>query len=811
MQTTSDDNKIRSPRFNLPAFAAALIALALVIFRSVLMPGQLLFTTDDGIGALALRKNALPFGWLGWWDDTTMIGLGTILNINWTNLLLAILPVEFFLNWIHAIDLLAASIFFALYLRNRKVGWPAITLGAIAAFWIGSNFTLTHAGHIGKFGVLIFAAAYLWLSDLAVKRKSWALGLLAGGCIGFMFLEQADVALFCAMLLVPASAFQLWKERGSRLGASVAVLLAMGVAAGLIAFHAIWSGYQGSVKGVAALNQEDPKAQWEFATQWSWPPEESIDFIAPGYTGWASGDASGPYWGRMGRSAGWDQTHQGFRNFKLENHYLSVMAVALAVWVAVLAFGRRLLDGERRMFVIIWSVVTGLALLLSFGKYFPLYRMLFALPGISSIRNPNKFLHLFQIGLGVLAALGLDEFLKSADGAKRLRAVLWGLAALLFLWGLGTISGMNSSVPALSSQGWGPAAQRIVLLKGVALIHGGVAAALLAVFVMLTPRMKGKPAWAWLPVALLAVDSIFLASHYISSQSRDMVKESDLIRFLKSDGVGGRVALATQESFYNYWLTYLFPYYGIQTFNFTQMPRMPVDYENFLQAVGRNPIRLWQATAVNYILGPAQVWNQIQADAQFRSHFALRYAYNVTQRPDGVIEPVTATASQPGQHCVIEYTNATPRYSLIGRWRGATDEEMLNRLKDTAADLNAETLLLRDANVPDSPADAPANAGSVTIREYRPGRVVLGISVTSPAVLRSVERFAPEWKALVDGKPEPVFRCDYILQGLRVEPGLHEVELRYAPALWSLGVQGAGVAICLLSALFLAIKRAQNV
>ena len=39
----------------------------------------------------------------------------------------------------------------------------------------------------------------------------------------------------------------------------------------------------------------------------------------------------------------------------------------------------------------------------------------------------------------------------------------------------------------------------------------------------------------------------------------------------------------------------------------------------------------------------------------------------------------------------------------------------------------------------------------------------------------------PGWVATVDGRPAPIHRVDYLLQGVRLHPGRHQVRLVYAP------------------------------
>ena len=69
-------------------------------------------------------------------------------------------------------------------------------------------------------------------------------------------------------------------------------------------------------------------------------------------------------------------------------------------------------DSERRAEIIFWGCAAVITLMLAFGKFFPLYALFYKLPFVNSIRNPNKFLQVFQLTLGILAAYGLDGMLQ---------------------------------------------------------------------------------------------------------------------------------------------------------------------------------------------------------------------------------------------------------------------------------------------------------------------------------------------------------------------------------------------------------------
>ncbi|MCF7838643.1 MAG: hypothetical protein K9N49_08430 [Candidatus Marinimicrobia bacterium] len=415
--TTPAASPAPAPPRKTPWRALALLILwAVFMFAAVLNPQAVLFSTDDNLGATTWRATMLPEGLAGAWDPSALLGQPTSFSASLTNLLLWILPTSVFINWIHAFYLAGASFFLLLYLRHWRLAWSACALATLTAFWLGNNFTLTYAGHIPKFAILMWVCAYLWLIERASARRSAAQAILAGFVLGLQFGEQPDVALFCALVLGAYTLFVLWRDHRRAPALWLRLLAPLLLVALLMAVHPLYSGYRTAVQDMASLNPADPDAQWDFCTQWSWPPEESIDFVAPGYMGWRSGEPAGPYWGRMGRSAGWEQTRRGFLNFKLENQYLGAIPVLFALTGLLLAWRRHPPGATAtapadpwQLTLRCWTLITLVTLLLAFGKHFPLYRLFYQLPMISSIRNPNKFLHLFQIGVAILAAAGLDR------------------------------------------------------------------------------------------------------------------------------------------------------------------------------------------------------------------------------------------------------------------------------------------------------------------------------------------------------------------------------------------------------------------
>jgi len=243
------------------------------------------------------------------------------------------------------------------------------------------------------------------------------------------------------------------------------------------------------------------------------------------------------------------------------------------------------------------------------------------------------------------------------------------------------------------------------------------------------------------------------------------------------------------------------------------MPRMPTDYKQFFNAVGMNPLRLWQLSAVGFVLAPAQLWGQFQKDPVFKEAFELMFAYNV--RPavwEGkpmptAVEVVPATADQPGQHIVMRLLKPAPRFALIGAWEVADDAVTLQRL--AAPDyVPFERVLVAPGQSLEKPGAATSPGGQVQVLEYRPGRIKLKTSSVAPAVLRAADKYDADWRALVDGRKSEVLRVDFIFMGVYLEPGVHEVLLEYAPARWPLAVQALGFLI--FAGALLALLRRKN-
>jgi hypothetical protein len=365
------------------------------------------------------------------------------------------------------------------------------------------------------------------------------------------------------------------------------------------------------------------------------------------------------------------------------------------------------------------------------------------------------------------------------------------------------------------AQGWGNAAPAIVSNQIAALLRAAGMAFLAWGLLMILPRDRGiwmrwRSRIAWAAVAVVMLDQLTVSRHYVQTvRAENVIGSNAVTDYLKSNLGSQRAYLVAQESFYNHWLTYLFPYHHIQTFNVTQI-RMPPDYERFLSTVGRGaPDRLWRQFAVGQILGPSQAWQQLQNLAGFKGQLNLGMTYDVAQQGEGVAV-VPASASKPGSQMIARITAPAPRYALIGGWQVAGDDQTLAALANPSQPL-FETAFVAEGSGANLPASSGKGIiGKVDVASYRPGAVTLKTSAEQPAVLRASDRYTSFWKAFVDGKPAQLLRCDFLFQGVFLPAGNHEVVLKYAPPLTTLWIQFAGMGLCVLAALILIIQRLRS-
>ncbi len=362
----------------------------------------------------------------------------------------------------YALAAYLAALGLAYYLKGRGV-CPLARYGAAAAYGLmGYNFTLFSAGHLGWFVYLMYGPFCFGLVDRCVRKGKWSNWAILGGVLAWSAAQQPDMwLLFSAMAFAygvfKTAARTLSAPAGGRLGAFARVCAGAALSAAVLAAagwpqlrRAIFVETANRERQIAASDPASPgdrrkapaeeraerERRYAFCTNWSLPPDETLEFVVPDVNG-ASSDPrvspSSPYRGRIGM-----QVAPGrWRPYRQHSLYMGLVTACLALAGAAFGLGRRkgaplcAALASSRGDIAFWCAASALLLLCAFGAFTPFYRLVFALPVGDLIRCPVKFVHLLEWCVAALAGFGAHAVLSSRLAGKAPLASALAVAAAL--------------------------------------------------------------------------------------------------------------------------------------------------------------------------------------------------------------------------------------------------------------------------------------------------------------------------------------------------------------------------------------------
>jgi hypothetical protein len=551
----------------------------------------------------------------------------------------------------------------------------------------------------------------------------------------------------------------------------------------------------------------------------------------------------GCYWGRIGRSPAMEKYIEngeqgppphGFMRYSGGGFYAGVSVVLLALWAIIQSLSRKdsIFSLSQRRWLWFWSVAAILSVLLSFGHFAPFYQLIYALPYFSTIRNPVKFINLASFILIVIFAYGVDGLWRkymttsgSVAKSHRVGLKVWWINAGKFekfwIYGCGLALGLSllgwliyasdrqALINYLETVNFDDSeAQQIASFSirqvGWFMLFFVLSAAFMAC-VFSGAFAGARTRWAGIILGLLMVVDLGRADlpwiiywnypeKYASNPVLDRLRITPYEhRVTILPGPMSEDFSMLNDLYRQIWLQQQFPYYNIQSLDIVDMSRVPKDFMACLDAMnginngmGFQPfIRYWKLTNSRYELGSADALQLLnkdinQPDQQFRiiERFDIVPKPGIT-RPDS-LEQLTAVTNENGTYALFDFPGALPRAKLYSQWQVNTNNQAI--LKQVGSpDFDPDRSVLVANQLPAAPtaANSKQNAGTVDLTSYKPKDIVLKSDAASPTVLLLNDHFDPNWKVLVDGKREPLLRCNYIMCGVYLPPGAHTVEFRF--------------------------------
>ncbi len=525
-------------------------------------------------------------------------------------------------------------------------------------------------------------------------------------------------------------------------------------------------GSKGILEKTTGQAQQSDSDYYQYHTNWSFSPEEVATFVVPSFYGFGNSTYQGPL--------------TNGREVEVNTYFGQMPFVDVAMYMGVLVFFLGLFAVFTRWkepFVQFLTILSGIALLLSFGKNFPvLFDFLFYyLPYFDKFRVPSMVLVLVQLSFPVLAGLGLMKIISLRD-EKNENLVKWiknialvftvVFALTVFLnsaiagWFAGRVNdhaaAISSSQPQYAQQFRALADYSAGMFTTDMLIAFGF---LSAAFWFSFLYIKGKLSKDILVISIIVLtlidlwridargaryesnpdlQSLFNTPDYVTAIKNQNDKDPFRMLNLKQDGSMGSL---NRNSNYNayFLLEDYFGYSGIK----------PRSYQDIIDIVGPVNATMWRMLNVKYI---------------------------VTDKPmpfDGFGEIL----NDPKTH-VYENLNALPRVYFVDKVEQKPDIDVLRSAKENGFDpkqvayVNGATI---NADVPDSTA-------SVKITGYKDEILEADVNASGNNFLFFGDTYIPTgWKAYIDGNKTPLYKVNHGFMGILVPKGRHKIEFNYAP------------------------------
>ncbi len=688
---------------------------------------------------------------------------------------------------------------FAMALLMGMSAWVGIIVGL--AYGLSTYFFLIiGAGHVTKMWALIYAPAMVGSIHFTLRRNMWLGGaltaLFASLEVGAnhpqitYYFVLAVVALWISDLV-----FALREKRGVDFAKRTAVLCVAAVLALGSMFSQLYYTMQhtsDTVRGGSALVAEGERKglDIEYATAWSYGIDESANLLVPNFMGGSSADTfskSGEV-AKSLRDLGMSSvatqlpTYWGDQPYTAGPTYLGAIAIFLALLGLILAPSRD------RWWILAASLV---ALLFSWGyhamwftefcfKYLPLY---------NKFRAVSTALVVVECSVPLLAGMALWQLYKGWSDKRRLTraiaiaaGVVGGLCLILavggrslydfgyerdgemmsdqFLYMFENMQGGESYIKQGMHNELGyrtaeaMAAERAEIVADDALrslLFVVAAAMVLLVALRLDDRWR-KVAFG--VVAVMVVVDILPVNLRYQPYERFVEKRKTKVVPTPAD----KQILADKEL-------------GYRVFNLSVSPFNDASTSMFHRSVGGYhgaKMGRYQDLIDHYL----NKGNEAVLDMLNTKYVIMR---------DGK---------------VVERTSANGAAWFV---EGVEIVESADEALAALATTDLRRVAVAEVG---SPRPEVEGRGTITLKEYRPNRLVYDYSLTGGvgvAVFSEIY-YDKGWQAYVDGKPAESFRADYLLRAMVLPEGEHTVEWRFRAPNW--GTTSAVSLICSILIIF---------
>ncbi|MEP7197882.1 MAG: YfhO family protein [Saprospiraceae bacterium] len=725
-----------------------------------------------------------------------------------------------FLSYLQSIPLYLAkppiNTFFALMLFSYLgllffgLGTYIAALAAVVIAFSTGNILLLEAGHLSKLAVMGFATCILIGIWTCYFKNRWiGLALFGFGFAMQVLNNHVQMSYYILLGAVPLFILTLietiknknWKDFGINtllLGAIALVGLMASATTILTTKEYVTQTMRGgSVLSTSATTGESSNKsglEWDYATNWSNGVLDLAAAIIPGVVGGASGEkamnnsslkaalkearipvnantAIPGYWGALPFTGG--------------PFYMGILLVLLFI------MGCFLIDGKIKWWFLISTI---LLMLMSMGRHFEFFnKLLFdTLPFLNKFRAPSSILTVVGLYMGMFGFYSLAKILSNELEAEKIKKALYysaGILALIliFFWIIGpgffdmTKGESNDQTKVLV--GLREAMMRGDAFRGLIILILGTALIYLYNLKKIKSNLFLGAYAAIMLFDLFSINSRYIThSDFVSDAAGNAVFKPRKVddQILADKELGYRVFDATIDTYNS-----SFPSYYHRTIGGYHPAKLRRYQDIIDHCLGNEKVQL--GTMLQTFTGNPNDSAFVQSMSQLHVMNMLNTKYFILGEQGKEI-----ALPNPAAYGAAWFVNNI-------QWVNNADEEIAAL---STANLKSTAVIHNEWK--SEVANSGDGSGTIQLIEYKPNSVKYSTDNSSDqiAVLSEIW-YGPDlgWTATIDGKDANLFRVNYVLRGIKVPSGKHEIILKFHPSSYFTGETISAICSLLIMAL----------
>ena len=643
---------------------------------------------------------------------------------------------------------------FFMYLFIRSLGLSKLTAFLAGVFFClsGSFFSYINPGHDVMMLALVFVPIAFYFVTKGFKKDKAIYYILAGCMLGLQPLTMMfQITFYTSVCLTAYFLFLFFSEKMKF--KHLFYFLLTGI------FVVLISAVQ-LVQSLEYLKYSfRTGVNYEFFSTWSFHPLETIVYLYPKFFGFL------------------ESTYWGHSQFWLHSDYLGILPL-------IFAFGGIFFVNKNKTlwFFLIMGVCV---MVLAFGGFTPLHKLLFKIPIVNGFRNSSRWLGLFSFSLIVVASFGLQYIINychqkvTMEQAAKMKKFLLsllvavGVAFLIFVVFASNRDAMAANIKSLKqfSGRFQPQHQDYVsqilylmikedmLLLWVHLLIG------FAIIYMTVKGWFGRGLFLFAAIIFVIMDSgiLFMQEHvYDIGENQFKVQcvktepagKDDPRRFEISKALKDDISL------------------------FRVMPVGDLNNKNWftadhLQSLGGyHNAPLANFTAMNEL--------RMFSDIRFLSLFNVKYfiAGEMINHPN-------LKLVHDGGVKIYQNTANLPRAFLSSKVVKVVDSEIAKKFQEPGF-VPTGTIFLSEDMI--KPLDNIKYIGNeVKISDFQPNRIMLETESKGNSMLFLSEVYYPKWKAYVDGEETKIYQAFGLFRSVYLPKGKHKIEFIWDSKTFYLG------------------------